>query len=215
MLSLSLGARPSKNIATIIAGSGRSSNTNGPGYFEVTYDLDYAMWMLRIYTDKVWHDGDTNTNDLSPGIKLSNLDFKVNGTTNSNIIPLSDDYTNSNPAVGLTAVDNNGSLTYGDNMYNSYMAGNQIVYTQSSLGGTISSGSTVTISGNITLNDGTSDVYEGESGYEGAYLLLRTNGHSINESDGQSVDFLRIFMTPGYQPTSSEINGQHYVVCSS
>ena len=141
-----------------------SADTRGLFSVERTFISDATQFYITF--NKINHEGDTNTNDSDPGIKLSELSIKVNGTE-AGFLPLDSSNASTDNISALIAGDitvSNGNLTIGETAY--YNSSNFSVdaYMDTDVDSTdIAENDEVVISGRVTLNDGTGDVYVGEN----------------------------------------------------
>ena len=149
------------------------------------------------------HDDDGDINDDDPGIRLSELSIKVNGTE-VGFLPLVDSnkITTLETFTGTVSVDSNGVLTFGETAYaNTSQLGLNIYHDTTVNSSDIAADDVVTISGRVTLNNGTGNVYVGEDVSEGQTSnLIGENGYIkfvFNTlSGGTQMDEMRVYIDP-------------------
>ena len=145
-------------LGSYISNSDASGRT--PGAFYLKHTLNSDADRLRILATEINHAGDTDTEDTAPGVKIKNLVFKVNGTTVSTF-----DLDSAHADDGSTAiyddvtVVNSTTLTFSDTSYlGVYDSAIINLYDHISDKG-IDAGDTIEVSGIVTLNDGTDNIY--------------------------------------------------------
>tara|TARA_B100001939_G_scaffold103044_2_gene88970 strand:- start:1004 stop:1642 length:639 start_codon:yes stop_codon:yes gene_type:complete len=200
-------------LGSSISNSGVIEGEDTRGLFSLQRTFLKDATMLQIGAHGINHDDDNNINDSDPGIRLSELSIKVNGTE-VGFLPLADSnkITSLQVFTGTVSIDSNGVLTFGETAYaNTSQLGLNIYEDTSVDSSDIADGDVVTVSGRVTLNDGTGNVYVGEDVGEGQDAnLIGENGYIkfvFNTlSGGTEMDTMRVYIDPvnATVPSSSQ-----------
>ena len=158
-------------VNSLSAGSVLSQLPNGG--FEISGILPNDVDFFKILVRNIKHQGDTNTNDRIPGILLLDLVVKVDGVVNTSF-NLSSSNLGSDSAATYTSILHNDALSVDVDDISGLYAQNKEVYSDTSVD-SISSGSTLTITGRVVLNDGNNSTYDGQSAVSYTHLTLPTN----------------------------------------
>ena len=176
-------------------------DTRGLFSFERTILKDATHFRIRVHG--INHDDDSNLNDDDPGIRLSELSIKVNGTE-AGFLPMEDSNAVKSYAIflGTVSVDSNGVLIFADSAYSTTSQLGLNIYVDNSVSSSdVAVGNVVVISGRVTVNDGSGNVYVGEDVSEGQNAnLIGQNGYvefEFNTVGGGTInDIMRVYIDP-------------------
>ena len=183
-----------------------TSNADDAGYFTKTLDLSQDVSRFIIQTSLIKHSGDTDFTDGIPGILIRNFKVHIEGVRRYGF-----DFVDGNNQLGggsnildPVTLESHDSISFGDTVHASSDFGlpSRSVYSDTfSISGT--SGKSITVSGNVTLNNGTNSTYVGATGNTLGRLQILFNTTEANH--------IFVYIQPGVT-ASGNGNAQTVVV---
>tara|TARA_Y100000004_G_scaffold189793_1_gene245951 strand:- start:227 stop:829 length:603 start_codon:yes stop_codon:yes gene_type:complete len=130
-----------------------------PGYFQYTIPsttTDVTRILLQAHN--IAHANDTNANDDDPGILLSNFKIEYNGSEFS--YNFNQAYAAAGNAIYGTVTASGNSLSFAETQIGPYVFQSQSIYSDSTTDfSSLQAGGKLKLSGVVTLNDGTGNLY--------------------------------------------------------
>lgn len=184
-------------LGSLVAGSNNynTSNTEDSGYFEKSYTLDADITLLQLAASKIKHDN-------TPGILITNFKVALGGVKDFRIRFRGDKIIQAAETTPVV-LRSRDSISFDDNEGGSNND-NVIFYrdntSNSSFPFANTAGVTITVSGNITINNHTNKTYSGDNGGRVQIVFNSTE-----------EDHLFVYLEAGVTP-SGEGNAQTVVV---
>jgi hypothetical protein len=148
-------------LGSLVAGSNNynTSNTDDSGYFEKSYTLNADVTLLQLAASKIVHGSGT------PGILITNFTVALGGVKDFRIFFRGDKLIQAAETTPVV-VHSRESISFDDNVGDN--DSNNVIFYRDNTSNSLfpfanTAGVTITVSGNITLNDGTNTTYAGDN----------------------------------------------------
>ena len=168
-----------------------------PGYFEIVIDsLASANTRLNLTAHAIGHANDSDANDDDPGILLSKFKIEYNDSPFS--YNFNSSYISNTPLISGTVSVTNDSLSFADTQYGTNTPwGSQTLYNDTTTDfSSLAAGGKLKMSGIVTLNDGTGNVYDpGVGGGSGRIDFQLRSGFTLS-----------VYINPNYSGSLSIVS---------
>jgi hypothetical protein len=180
------------------------------GAFKINKTLNADVALLEVRATSVNHNVDAVEDDGLPGILLSNVVVKINGSVSSDFSFIPGNISADPASYIVPAFESANSLSFDDTDYQGvFVNATDVPMYSGVISGSAVAGDDLEISGNLTLNDGSLGPYI--PGNQGSFGMV-----SFRLNPG-SLDIMQVFLDPNFNSVQSGtgVHGARTTVGSS